>query len=787
MEGKIKIPQKIKDRLAEVSKVLGEDIMRSSDLDAEFSEAFSRDQIKEKYKERYLTYRKLLPKVKSENGGGSTPTRAEIQKLQTWIRALNNLDTYIETHKTEGSVLRDRQATVFEDIRDAFEKGLIKGYVKLPTGVGKTVLFSQIVEAMGLKTLILVPTKILVGQTGEKLEAFTGLDYGEYSSMKKNLTGDVDIMTYQSFVSLVSRDAIDSAQYELVIEDEVHRALGDETSEALAQLNGVKIGFTATPEFKKKKVSDQLPTLYHEISVKEAAETGLISRFKCIVAKTDVDLSKIAVVQGDYKKEDVEKAVNIKVRNKAAVDLYKSAFVDKLAVAYCSGLDHAKDVLAEFKAQNISAEIISGNTLDKDRAEILKRFSNGMTKVLVNARVLIEGFDEPRASVCLNLHPTLSKVDAEQRAGRVLRLDKEDPEKWGMVVDFIDKNSARPAITFAEIVGAAEVEKVDVERDWGERESSEGGRKRLPHVDISGIEIVYDTEEVMQIASANEQLRDANTFEQAPEGWRTAKSLSLELSSDPSTIKKYTELFRLNNPEWFREYLASKMITEYYSPELVGIIVTHFTEMNASAPEGWRTAFSLKDELRANPASIKDRAEKFREQNPEWFKKFKSRNGMAENYHPDLVKILVEESLEINEVAPEGWRTANNLMSDISSNINTVKKYVDNFRKSNPEWFRNYKSRTSIIEHYAPELVSKIIKHFTESATLAPEGWRNAKSLGKELKTDPTKGLRSFVEIYRNSNPEWFQKFRSGFVSSEHFSPELVEKIKEHFGKREKK
>lgn len=714
MEGKIKIPQKIKDRLVQISEVLGEDLIRASDMEAEFSEAFSRDQIKEKYKERYLAYRKLLPKVKSENGGGSTPTHAEIQKLQTWIRALNNLDTYIETHKTKGSVLRDRQATVFEDIRDAFEKGLIKGYVKLPTGVGKTVLFSQIVEAMGLKTLILVPTKILVGQTGEKLDQFTDLDYGEYSSVKKDLTGDVDIMTYQSFVSLVGKDELDAAQYELVIEDEVHRALGGETSEALAQLNGVKIGFTATPEFKKKKVSDQLPTLYHEISVKEAAETGLISRFKCIVAKTDIDLSKIPVVQGDYKKEDIEKAVNIQTRNKAAVDLYKTAFFDKSAVTYCSGLDHAKDVLAEFAKQHVSAEIISGNTKDDERTAILERFNTGATKVLVNARVLIEGFDEPRASVCLNLHPTLSKVDAEQRAGRVLRLDKNDPEKWGVVIDFVDKNSARPAITFAEIVGAAEVENVDAERDWGERTGGTGGRKRLPYVDISGLAIVYDTEEVMQIASANEQLRDANTFEQAPEGWMTTNQIRTKYNLSAKTISNFIYPFRHKKPDWFDFFYNGKDSYEYF--------------------------------------------------------------------HPDLIKLILEKL--ITEKANGNYKTATQIMKEGYSTATTIIKFALTFKEHHPEWFSVRRAGSRKAEFYHPDLIRMIKEHFTQSRIKAPEGWLSLGELSSACKVS-RKSIKSFlkdnVEVKNDSG-----KFFNKTIVAEYYSPRLVEKIKAHFGKREK-
>ncbi len=102
----------------------------------------------------------------------------------------------------------ERQLSVFEDIQTFLEKGETEGFVKLPTGVGKTVLFTKLIEALGLRTLIVVPRKTLVDQTSGKLTKFApDLEFGHvYSGKKKDYSKPVTITTYQSLVPGVQQD-----------------------------------------------------------------------------------------------------------------------------------------------------------------------------------------------------------------------------------------------------------------------------------------------------------------------------------------------------------------------------------------------------------------------------------------------------------------------------------------------------------------------------------------------------------------------------------------------------
>ena len=62
-----------------------------------------------------------------------------------------------------------------------------------------------------------------------------------------------------------------------------------------------------------------------------------------------------------------------------------------------------------FRELNIKAEAVSGETPKRELAEILARYEAGDIDVLVNAQLLAEGWNSPRATVCMHLAPTASK------------------------------------------------------------------------------------------------------------------------------------------------------------------------------------------------------------------------------------------------------------------------------------------------------------------------------------------------------------------------------------------
>jgi plasmid maintenance system antidote protein VapI len=269
--------------------------------------------------------------------------------------------------------------------------------------------------------------------------------------------------------------------------------------------------------------------------------------------------------------------------------------------------------------------------------------------------------------------------------------------------------------------------------------------------------------------------------QEAPPGWMTNGGLANELGVDQETVLRISNRYRESRPEWFKEYKSISKVTRHYAPELVAIIRKEVLERQ-EAPEGWMTNFELSKYLGFNEIAVSKIADKYRESNPDWFKKYKAKNHIiSEHYAPNLVTIIGEKLSERQE-APEGWMTNRGLADSLGVAEITIKKIANTYRKKNPEWFKEYKSMSKVTEHYAPGLVAIIRKEVLERQE-APEGWMTNNGLAKELGVIYT-AISKIANEYRDSRPEWFMKYKDSINRvREHYSPELIAKICQALGK----
>ena len=121
--------------------------------------------------------------------------------------------------------------------------------------------------------------------------------------------------------------------------------------------------------------------------------------------------------------------------NLAVADLYKTRFNGVPGVVYSAGVRHAYNVAQAFRDLGLKAQAVSGETPKRELANILARYESGEIDVLVNAQLLAEGWNSPRATVCMHLAPTASQRIYQQRVGRVTR--RHPGKEAGIVVDFV--------------------------------------------------------------------------------------------------------------------------------------------------------------------------------------------------------------------------------------------------------------------------------------------------------------------------------------------------------------
>ncbi|HEU4803885.1 MAG TPA: DEAD/DEAH box helicase family protein, partial [Solirubrobacterales bacterium] len=311
------------------------------------------------------------------------------------------------------------------------------------TGAGKTVAAVGFVESSRTGgILILTHRRNLVDQfIGE----ISDRGYGDRLSPpllrgKDDARGPVTVETYQWFVRNAGQI---SDAYSIVICDEAHTALGEKTSACIRAWHGpVFIGMTATGALIARHVADLFPTQTSRFDLAQAARRGVIAPLRCIRIPPGPGVRTLAnvplrrgEVDQDFDQEELAKLLDQGPFNVAVADLYASRFKKVPGVIYTAGVRHANNVAEAMREFGINARAVSGETPKRELAEILAAFERGEVDVLCNAMLLAEGWNSPRATICMHLAPTASKRIYQQRVGRVTR--RNPGKEAGLVIDLV--------------------------------------------------------------------------------------------------------------------------------------------------------------------------------------------------------------------------------------------------------------------------------------------------------------------------------------------------------------
>ncbi|HEY2355613.1 MAG TPA: DEAD/DEAH box helicase family protein [Gaiellaceae bacterium] len=323
------------------------------------------------------------------------------------------------------------------------DPGAIRRYrFRHPTASGKTIAAAGFVEAARtLGVLILTHRRLLVSQFTRDL---TTEGYGPRftevieTGGKHPKNAPLTIQTYAWFARHV--DSIDREAYQLIICDEAHTALGEKTSAAIRSFpEPIYIGMTATEQLIAKQVSDVFPASVDDLPLQDAARRGLIAPLRDLRVPPVAAVNSVPIVGGDFDQEILAKTLDHQALNMAAASLYRDRFDNPPGIVYAAGVDHAYNLATEFRAAGIKAEAVSGRTPPVRLAETLAAYERGEINVLINAQLLAEGWNSPRATVCMHLAPTASKRVYQQRIGRVMRMHPR--KEAGIVVDFVPKGA----------------------------------------------------------------------------------------------------------------------------------------------------------------------------------------------------------------------------------------------------------------------------------------------------------------------------------------------------------
>ena len=321
--------------------------------------------------------------------------------------------------------LRPYQQESREAIQKEWSNGVKKTLLVLPTGCGKTIVFSKVIEdrvKMGERVLVLAHRGELLDQASEKLEKSTGLKTALekaqdtcLGSFFRVVVGSVQTLQNEKRLSKFPPDYFDT-----IIIDEAHHAVSNGYQRVLNHFEESNVlGVTATPDRgDMQNLGSYFESLAYEYKLPEAIRSGYLSPIKALTLPVQIDLSSVSQQAGDFKTRDLGSALDPYLES-IATEMVEHC-KDKKTVVFLplvATSQKFKDLLNEkgFRAAEVNGE-------SKDRAEILEDFENDKYNVLCNSMLLTEGWDCPSVDCIVVLRPTKVRSLYSQMVGRGTRL-----------------------------------------------------------------------------------------------------------------------------------------------------------------------------------------------------------------------------------------------------------------------------------------------------------------------------------------------------------------------------
>lgn len=321
--------------------------------------------------------------------------------------------------------LRPYQQESREAIQKEWSNGVKKTLLVLPTGCGKTIVFSKVIEdrvKMGERVLVLAHRGELLDQASEKLEKSTGLKTALekaqdtcVGSFFRVVVGSVQTLQNEKRLSKFPPDYFDT-----IIIDEAHHAVSNGYQRVLNHFEESNVlGVTATPDRgDMQNLGSYFESLAYEYKLPEAIRSGYLSPIKVLTLPVQIDLSSVSQQAGDFKTRDLGSALDPYLES-IATEMVEHCKNKKTVVflPLVATSQKFKDLLNEkgFKAAEVNGE-------SKDRAEILEDFENDKYNVLCNSMLLTEGWDCPSVDCIVVLRPTKVRSLYSQMVGRGTRL-----------------------------------------------------------------------------------------------------------------------------------------------------------------------------------------------------------------------------------------------------------------------------------------------------------------------------------------------------------------------------
>lgn len=334
--------------------------------------------------------------------------------------------------------LRPYQDGAKQAILNAWKTGQRKTLLSMPTGSGKTIVFSSVVEEQvnkGHRVLVMAHRNELLEQAADKLHRVSGLSTA-LEKAESTAIGDpskVVIGSVQSMSSDKRLARFPADYFQDIIVDEAHHCLSDSYQKVLTHFPKANVlGVTATPDRgDMRALSEYFDSMAYEYTLIDAIKDGWLCPIRSQMIPLKLNISNVHLQNGDFAAGEIG----------TALDPYLPKIAEQMK-KYCKGrktvvflplVKTSKKFCALLNKNGFKAAEINGKSTD--RAEKLEAFDKGKYNVLCNSMLLTEGWDCPSVDCIIVLRPTKSRPLFQQMVGRGTR--PSPGKKELLLLDFL--------------------------------------------------------------------------------------------------------------------------------------------------------------------------------------------------------------------------------------------------------------------------------------------------------------------------------------------------------------
>ncbi len=317
---------------------------------------------------------------------------------------------------------------------------------QLPTGGGKTVVFSEIakryISQSNKKVVVLTHRIELSQQTSKMLDGF-GVKNKIINSEVKELKDQDEFMCFVAMVETLNNrlqeEKIEINNIGLVIIDEAHYNSFRKLFKYFE--NAVILGVTATPLSSNIKLP--MKDNYQKLIVGESIASLIDKKFlsKANMFNYDVSLQSLKLgISGDYTVKSSDELYGNQSMLGKLVNAYNEISKGKKTLIFNNGINTSIYVYETFKKAGYNIRHLDNKNSASERRDILKWFSETPDAILTSVSILTTGFDEPTVETIMLNRATRSLTLYFQMIGRGSRVL---PNKEEFTVVDLGNNVAR--------------------------------------------------------------------------------------------------------------------------------------------------------------------------------------------------------------------------------------------------------------------------------------------------------------------------------------------------------